>query len=375
MTKRAGIYIRVSSESQAEKVSPQAQEQDCISYCESHDYQVVEVYRDIEKYRIGKKLVEPSGTRADRPHFRRMISDAYSGNLDIIIAWREDRLYRGFRTMLEVSDCLDETDIDVELVKETFDKKMMGIKASVGKMELDWKRDRFYMGVIGRLKEKKLWCSRPVYGYDYINGYFVINQEEAGWVYKICQWFGEGVTIAEIRRRLINGAALQKGRPVKYLWSPMTIRSILKRDDYGTGIFTVKWDDVIYEINVPVILPEAIYRSVKNRFAVWKAYPAGNYINHTLTGGLVRCAACDVMMRTTHTVAKNKLYKYWRCTNYMQGIYVPGCPRIIPIERLDNEVWERVWELISKPGVFEQKLQARIELAAGRGVRRSGGMR
>ena len=60
--KRAGIYIRVSSERQGNKVSPQAQENDCREYCESRGYQVFDVYRDIEKYRAGTRMVEPSGT-------------------------------------------------------------------------------------------------------------------------------------------------------------------------------------------------------------------------------------------------------------------------------------------------------------------------
>jgi len=65
LIKRAAIYIRVSSERQAEKASPQEQEKDCKAYCESHRYQIVAIYRDIERYRVGKRLVEPSGERAD----------------------------------------------------------------------------------------------------------------------------------------------------------------------------------------------------------------------------------------------------------------------------------------------------------------------
>jgi len=46
--KRAAIYVRVSSEKQAEKASPEAQERDCKEYCQSRGYQVVEAYRDIK---------------------------------------------------------------------------------------------------------------------------------------------------------------------------------------------------------------------------------------------------------------------------------------------------------------------------------------
>src|SRR3982750_2674337 len=44
--KRAAIYVRTSTERQAEKVSPEAQEADCKALCERQGYQVVEVYRD-----------------------------------------------------------------------------------------------------------------------------------------------------------------------------------------------------------------------------------------------------------------------------------------------------------------------------------------
>jgi DNA invertase Pin-like site-specific DNA recombinase len=63
---------------------------------------VVRVYRDIEKYRVKNKLVEPSGTRADRPGLRATLEDAPKGDFDTILAWREDRLYRGLRAMLMV---------------------------------------------------------------------------------------------------------------------------------------------------------------------------------------------------------------------------------------------------------------------------------
>jgi hypothetical protein len=66
-TMRAAIYIRVSSERQADKVSPEAQEHDARELCERQDYIVTGVYRDTEKYRANGRLVEPSGTRHDRP--------------------------------------------------------------------------------------------------------------------------------------------------------------------------------------------------------------------------------------------------------------------------------------------------------------------
>ena len=38
-------------------------------------YQIVEVYRDTEKYGVRGRLVEPHGTRSDRPQFLRMLKE------------------------------------------------------------------------------------------------------------------------------------------------------------------------------------------------------------------------------------------------------------------------------------------------------------
>jgi site-specific DNA recombinase len=99
---KAVIYVRTSSESQAEKSSPAEQEAGCRQLAAEKGLTVVRVYRDIEKYRAKNKLVEPSGSRSDRPGLLKMLKDASWGEFDIILAWREDRLYRGLRPMLMV---------------------------------------------------------------------------------------------------------------------------------------------------------------------------------------------------------------------------------------------------------------------------------
>ena len=67
MQQKAVIYIRTSSEAQGKKASPAEQEADCRSLAQEKELTVVRVYRDIEKYRVKNKHVEPSGLRSDRP--------------------------------------------------------------------------------------------------------------------------------------------------------------------------------------------------------------------------------------------------------------------------------------------------------------------
>lgn len=121
MQRKAAIYIRTSSESQGEKASPTEQEADCQILAKEKELTVVHVYRDVEKYRVKKRLVEPSGSRTDRPELLVMLQDATRGEFDVILAWREDRLYRGLRSMLMVLEAIELYKITIILAKETFD--------------------------------------------------------------------------------------------------------------------------------------------------------------------------------------------------------------------------------------------------------------
>ena len=152
MSRRAVMYIRTSSETQGEKSSPVEQEVDCRRLAQEKGLHVIHVYRDVEKYRVGNRLVEPSGSRSDRPGLLAMLKDASNDEFDVILTWREDRLYRGIRAMLTVLETIQDYKIEILLAKETFDPKIAPIRAWVAQMELDGMKERVEMGVEARLK-------------------------------------------------------------------------------------------------------------------------------------------------------------------------------------------------------------------------------
>lgn len=88
MTKRAAIYVRVSSERQAgeDRVSPQSQLADCREHCEKRGYRIMAEISDIKKYRSKGRLANPSGTRKDRPGYLELLRMARDGEIDVIVA-------------------------------------------------------------------------------------------------------------------------------------------------------------------------------------------------------------------------------------------------------------------------------------------------
>jgi hypothetical protein len=90
MNSRAVIYVRTSSEHQGEKSSPAEQEADCRKLAADQGLVIVKVYRDVEKYRVKNKLVEPSGPRYDRPGLLAMLKARQKVNS--MSSWRGERI-------------------------------------------------------------------------------------------------------------------------------------------------------------------------------------------------------------------------------------------------------------------------------------------
>lgn len=369
--KRAAIYIRTSSERQAEKASPQAQEQDSRDYCKGKGYKVVEVYRDLERYRVGRRLVEPSGTRNDRPAYKRMLADASAGRFDVIIAWREDRLYRGIRPMLDVIDCIEENDIDIELVKENFDRNMAPIKASIARMELQAKEERTKMGMFGRLEQGKVWANLP-YGYKKVGDNAEIDPEEAPIVQKIFTWYADGIGTREIRRMLVSENAPQRTRNKGGVpWRLSVIYKILNNDSYYTGIQTITWDNQTFEIPLPVLIEPELGRRAMSMKQKNKSHPARNLKNDYLGMAFAYCQFCGVKLQPRAQLKRGngKLrktpYVVYFCGRYTHG-YIDNhdteCCKSIGAAKLDRLLWEKVWSFISDPDLFERLLQERINL-------------
>jgi site-specific DNA recombinase len=378
--KRAGGYVRVSSERQADTASPEEQEADIRAYCEAHGYTLVEMYRDTERYRVGGRLVEPSGTRSDRPQLRRLLADVDDDKIDVIVAWREDRLYRGANhAMLEISERVKRGVVDVELVKEHYDATTAPVKAWAAGIELEARHDRFAMGMASRLNKGKCLSNSAPYGYRKgEDGRLEIDPEEAAWVKFIYQNYAAGMPMVDIRRALIkNGAKQRHRRPDAKTpeWSKAIFYDILRNRCYHTGKQIVKWDTEVFEVPVPILVDAETVCRCDERRQKTKCYPARNVKYDYLVAGLAYCAACGLTLRARayfrhgggkpERITPQVRYCCQRHTQYHDN-KEKGCCVGVSAHKLDAAVWEKVCALILEPGELERRLAERIEeLRAG----------
>jgi DNA invertase Pin-like site-specific DNA recombinase len=361
MSTRAVIYVRTSSEHQGEKSSPAEQEQDCRQLAAEKGLVIVNVYRDIEKYRVRTKLVEPSGTRSDRPGLLAMLQDAVLDQFDVILAWREDRLYRGMRSMLLVLETIQERKLTVMLARETFDPKIAPLRAWVAQMELDGMKERLTMGVKARLKAGKANTGQDRYGYQRVGDQIVVIEEEAHWVRKIFEWYLEGCPLQEIRNRLIAGGAPQKGSsiPRRIEWARSSIQSILKAArEYAHGIKIQSRKGELFEIPVEAIINTATYERFVEMRARKKTYPASRSEHDYLLGGILECTCGTKWGARTQRTRKNRkgvlverrtIVGLYYCRQTHKDLVSPDCPRNIGAKKADEVAWEKICKGVDKP--------------------------
>jgi site-specific DNA recombinase len=361
MSRRAAIYIRTSSETQGEKSSPLEQEEDCRILANEKGLQIVRVYRDVEKYRVGNKLVEPSGSRSDRPALQAMLNDASKDKFDVILVWREDRLYRGIRAMLTVLETVQDYKIEILLAKENFDSTIAPIRAWVAQMELDGMKERMEMGVKARLKAGKANAGQDRYGYIRIGENIHIVEEEMKWVRQIFAWYIQKTPLMQIRRHLIAANAPQKGSsiPRRIQWSRSSIQAILKSaKEYAYGFKTYSRAGQIFQIPVAPIIDISTYELFMKTREENKTYPKHRRQNDYLLSGHLKCA-CNLTWRARTAIHRRSRKGEWVerktpistyfCPQPHKELRPPECPKSVSAKRAETQVWEKLYKFAMNP--------------------------
>ncbi len=322
---------------------------------------MVRVYRDVEKYRVGNKLVEPSGSCSDRPGLLAMLKDATRDEIDVILAWREDRLYRGIRAMLMVLETVQDYKIDILLAKENFDPKIAPIRAWVAQMELDGMKERMTMGVIARLKAGKANTGQDRYGYVRIGEQIHIQKEEAKWVRNIFEWYIYKTPLMQIRKRLIAAHAPQKGSsiPRHIQWSRSSIQAILRSaKEYAYGFKTYSRAGQAFHLPVAPIIDISTYELFVKMREENKTYPKHRRENNYLLSGHLKCA-CNLTWRARTATHRNSRKGEWVerktpistyfCPQPHKELRPPECPKSVSAKRAETQVWGKLYEFAMNP--------------------------
>ncbi len=289
---KAALYIRVSTEEQAEEgFSIPAQAKQLSDYCIKNDIDVYKIYAD----------EGISGQKENRPQFQRMIKDAEKKLFDIILVHKFDRFARKVELSQRIKRQLKSAGVNVVSITEPIENSPIGFFQE-GILEL---LAEYYIKNLSQ-ETKKGHVERASQGlhngsvpYGYMIDHTVpalmsINPEQVKTVQLIFDlYINKGYGCTKIAR-ILNESNIASA--VGNQWAYFTINRILNNPKYAGYI---EYDGKLYEGKHEPIISKETFELVKKfqKDRTWKReYRGANFEKFTMLG-LLKCGFCGHVMR------------------------------------------------------------------------------
>lgn len=202
--KKAGIYVRISSDSTHKRMGVQRQIEDCEAICEWNGYDKYKVYEDNDISAYGAGV----GKTKERPHYNKMLKDYKAGKIDVIVCWNIDRLTRDLlsfeESLKELSDldvliCSSDLGIQELNLSEPEDRFRAQQAVMNAQFESARKSKRLKRANLQRAKMGVMRKGARLFGYDLDNNVIPAEAEVVRAIYKN---YAKGSSIGAISRAI-----------------------------------------------------------------------------------------------------------------------------------------------------------------------------
>ncbi len=293
MTGKAALYLRVSTEEQAnpDKTSLASQEERCRAYCQAMEWEAVEAYEDAGV----SGTLEPD----KRPALSELLRDAEEKRFGHVVFFKVDRLARSLRDLLNLSHRLKGLGVGLVSVVEQFDtgtaqgKLYFDLLGAFAEFEAAQINERMSDGRKGAVRKGKYLASKAPYGYDRVDGHVKVNKDEARVVRQMFRWAKEGTGLKAIAEKLDkqgvrppNADATSEKRRARYWWHT-TVHKILINKRY-TG---ENWYAGVL-MPCPRIVDDDTFYAVQRALPRRKRDSLRNTQHEYLLRGLLYCRYC-----------------------------------------------------------------------------------
>ena len=223
---RVAAYARVSIEKESMIESLAAQ----VGYYRSY------IHRNPEWQYVGVYADEGvTGTKSDRPEFRRLIADCDAGLIDLVITKSLSRFSRNTLDTLNLLRELKQKGVDVFFERENIHsisgdgELMLSILSSFAQEESRSVSENCKWRIRKKMEQGELVGLRSMYGYVIESDNISIEPRQAEVVRQIFDWYISGDSSVIIARRL-NAAGEQTLNHAA--WSARHVREILTNEKY-----------------------------------------------------------------------------------------------------------------------------------------------
>ncbi len=307
--KKAGIYIRVSTEDQArEGFSLGEQEEKLRSLCSYKEYEVYKVYCDAG---ISAKDME------HRPQFQEMLSDMKKSKINYIVAYKLDRVTRSVRdleeliSLLEKYNCYlvcDRDDVNTSTANGRFFVRMLTV---LSQLEIEIVSERTKFGLNGAIKSGHL-PGKVALGFKKENKKTIIDESTAPIVRRIFDLYLSGKSFFQIATILSKENVLNKK------WKDNTIEQIINNRIYCGDYVKYKSkkelrteEETIYTDVIDPIIPRYIWEECQ----IQKTKNQRTYTRDRVYTFFqkIKCPNCNRILKCRGSGGKKRKYLYYSC--------------------------------------------------------------
>ena len=337
---RVAAYCRVSTDSDEQETSYDAQISHYTNYINSHpDWTLAGIYAD--------DGISGTNTKK-RDEFNRMIDDCMASKIDKVITKSISRFARNTLDCLKYIRQLKEKNIPVYFEKEnidTMDSKgevLLTIMASLAQQESQSLSQNVKLGLQYRYQQGEIQvnCARFLGYTKDENKRLVIVPEEAAIIKRIYREYLEGASMLKIARGLeadgiLNGAGREK-------WHTSNINQILRNEKYiGDALlqktYTIDFltktrvknhghvPQYYVENSHEAIIPREIFMQVQEELIRRRiVHTSPNGKNRTFSSthsfsNMIICGGCGEFFRRIHWNNRGKKSVVWRCISRLEN--------------------------------------------------------
>ena len=243
---RVAAYCRVSTDSEEQRISLEAQKAHYESYIKSNeDWEYAGLYYD----------EGISGTKKDkRDGLLSLIADCEKGKIDLVLTKSISRFARNIMDCLELVRKLLDRGISIYFEKENLNtgsmesELMLSILSSLAEGESVSISENNKWSIQRRFRNGTFIVSYPPYGYENRNGEMVINEEQA----KVVRFIFDEILAGESAHK-VAVKLQEQGVPTKKggTWTETTIRGILANEKYvGDILFQKTYTDCYFNRHI-----------------------------------------------------------------------------------------------------------------------------
>ena len=312
--KTADLYIRVSTDEQADKgYSQRSQEELLIKYC------------DINKIAIRKVIFEDHSAKTFiRPAWQKYLADLKNkrGQTNLLLFLKWDRFSRNAGDAYQMIKTLRKFDVEPQAIEQPLDlsipenKMMLAFYLAAPEVENDRRALNVIHGMRRASKEGRYMGAAP---YGYLNKtnedgrkHIVIDERAAEMVRWIYQKIIEGIFNSEQIYKLAKEKGFNKTKSL--FWD------IIRNPTYCGKIYVRKYKDEESQIvkgQHEAIMTESLYYEVQD---VLDGRKRGQYklkvastTDLPLRGFLI-CPTCGKLLTGSASKGRRKYYSYYHCT-------------------------------------------------------------